>query len=152
MNRRPANHYVVIGSGVDGVIDTSSFGGHSSVTIRIDEKPLNGVKLRESEHGIEVTGLVEQVPDSHSVYLRLTVPRVNVERESVPFAGLALLATPLILTSSRDRCINTRCVPWQARRKQSSSDLHPPIWHPVLKRWRRLSESRMLDESRTCRA
>jgi hypothetical protein len=93
MNRRPANHYVVIGSGVDGVIDTSSFGGHSSVTIRIDEKPLNGVKLRESEHGIEVTGLVEQVPDSHSVYLRLTVPRVNVERESVPFAGLALLTT-----------------------------------------------------------
>jgi hypothetical protein len=93
MDRRPVNHYVLVGSGVDGVIDTSSVIGQPSVAIRIDEKPLDGAEVRESEHGVEVAALVEQVPDSHTVYLRLVVPTVNVEAEPLPFAGLAVLTT-----------------------------------------------------------
>jgi hypothetical protein len=93
MKKTAANQYALVGSGVDGVIETSSVTGRPSVEIRIDEKPLDGAEVRVSEHGFEVTGVVEQVPDSHSVYLRLVVPAVNVDTEPLPFSGLALLTT-----------------------------------------------------------
>jgi hypothetical protein len=93
MEPRQANQYIIVGSGVDGTIDTSGVGGLPSVSIRIDDKPLVSPELQHTELGIQVTGVVEQVPDSHSVHLRLFVPIVNVDTEAVPVAGLALLTT-----------------------------------------------------------
>jgi hypothetical protein len=93
MELRQATHYVIAGSGVDGTIDTSSVGGLPSVSIRIDDKPLVSPELQNNEVGMQVTGVVEQVPDRHSVHLRLFVPIVNVGTEAAPVAGLALLTT-----------------------------------------------------------
>ena len=93
MNNRPANHYVMVDGGIEGTIDTSSLSGRPSVDLRIGGRPLSEPELCDSEHGIEVTALVDQVPDSHTVHLRLVVPRVNVQEEPRPFVGLALLTT-----------------------------------------------------------
>jgi hypothetical protein len=88
-----ANHYVVVGSGVEATIDTSSLIGEPSVSVLIDGTPLAAPELRSSEHGMEVAGVLENVPDSHTVYVRLTVPRVNVDAQAVLFGGLLLLTT-----------------------------------------------------------
>ena len=94
MNTRPANHYVLAGS-IDGIVDTSGLGGEPSVNIRLDEKPLNDAELRDGDSGIEVTALVEQVPDLRTVRLRLLIPRVNVAADAAVFAGVALVTTEL---------------------------------------------------------
>ena len=95
MTTRPANHYVVVGSGVEATIDLSTLSGETSVIVLIDGKSLSNQEFSSSEHGIEVTGILEAVPDSHTIYVRLMVPRVNVDTEAVPFAGLVLLTTAL---------------------------------------------------------
>jgi hypothetical protein len=95
MTTREANHYAVLGSGVQATIDTWTVGGEPSATITIDGTPLSGPKISRSEHGLEVSGAAEQVPDSHSIYVRLFVPTVNVDAEAMPFAGLVLLTTAL---------------------------------------------------------
>jgi hypothetical protein len=94
MNTRPANHYVLVGS-IDGIVDTSGLGGEPSVNIRLDGKPLNNAELREGDSGIEVTALVEQVPDLRTVRLRLIIPRVNVGADATVFGGVALVTTEL---------------------------------------------------------
>jgi hypothetical protein len=88
-----ANHYVVVGSGVEATIDTSSLTGEPSVSVVIDGTRLAAPELRSSEHGMEVAGVLENVPDSHTVYVRLTVPRVNVDAQAVLFVGLLLQTT-----------------------------------------------------------
>jgi hypothetical protein len=93
MESRQANQYVVVGNGVDGTIEASSVGGMPSVSIRVDDKVLVSPEYRDTELGVEVTGVIERVPDSHTVHLRLVVPRIIVAAEPVPFAGVALLTT-----------------------------------------------------------
>jgi hypothetical protein len=94
MNTRPANHYVLVGS-IDGIVDTSGVGGAHTVNIRLDGNPLENAVLRDGDDGIEVTALVEQVPDLRSVRLRLILPRVNVGVDATVFAGVGLLTTEL---------------------------------------------------------
>ena len=88
-----ANHYLVVGSGVEGTIDTSSIVGSPSVDIRVDGQSLQDPEFRDSEEGIEVGGFIALITDTHSVHLRLLVPAINVGTEPVPFAGLAVLTT-----------------------------------------------------------
>src|SRR6185312_13894507 len=68
MNTRSANHYVLVGT-IDGIIDTSGLGGAPTVNIRLDGKPLPNAELCDGDGGIEVTALVEQVPDLRTVRL-----------------------------------------------------------------------------------
>jgi hypothetical protein len=94
MNTRPANHYVLVGS-IDGIVDTSGVGGAPTADIRLDGNPLKNAELRDGDDGIEVTALVEQVPDLRSVRLRLILPRVNVGVDATVFAAVALVTTEL---------------------------------------------------------
>lgn len=93
IRKTAANHYVLAGSGVEGTIDTSSLSGQPAVDVRISGKALVEPQLRHTEHGIEVDGLLDQVPDSHVVNARLLVPQVNVEADAQPFVGVALVTT-----------------------------------------------------------
>ena len=94
MNTTPANHYVLVGS-IDGIVDTSGLGGEPVVNIRLDEEPVDNAELRDGDDGIEVTALVEQVPDLRTVRLRLLIPKVNVTADATVFAGVALVTTEL---------------------------------------------------------
>jgi hypothetical protein len=94
MTTTPANHYVLVGS-IDGIVDTSGPGGRPAVNIQLDGTPLENAELRDGDDGIEVTALVEQVPDLRTVRLRLILPRVNVGSEATVFSGVALITTGL---------------------------------------------------------
>ena len=94
MTTTPANHYVLVGS-IDGIVDTSGVGGAHTVNIRIDGNALKNAELRDGDDGIEVTALVEQVPDLRTVRLRLILPRVNVGVDATLLAGVALFTTEL---------------------------------------------------------
>jgi hypothetical protein len=98
---RPANHFVLVGS-IDGIVDTSGVGGAPSVDIRLDGNPLSDAELRDADDGIEVTALVEQVPDLRTVRLRLIIPRVNVGADATLFAGVALVTTELTTVGGPD--------------------------------------------------
>jgi len=91
MTTTPANHYILVGS-IDGIIDTSGPGGQPVVSIRLDGTPLENAELRDGEDGIEVTALVEQVPDLRTVRLRLIIPRVNVGADATLFAGVVIFS------------------------------------------------------------
>jgi hypothetical protein len=94
MNTRPANHYVLVGT-IDGIVDTAAAGGAATIDIRVDGKPLEKAELNDSDDGVEVTALAEQVADLRSVRLRLILPRVNVADDAAVFGGVALLTTEL---------------------------------------------------------
>jgi hypothetical protein len=93
MDKKVANHYLVAGSEIEGTIDTSSVSGRPSVDLRINGQSLQDPEFGNTEQGIEVSGLIALVTDTHSVHLRLLVPAINVGTEPVPFAGLAVLTT-----------------------------------------------------------
>ena len=101
MNTRSANHYVLVGT-IDGIIDTSGLGGAPTVNIRLDGKPLPNAELCDGDSGIEVTALVEQVPDLRTVRLTLLIPRVNVDTDVTVFAGVGLVTTELTTVGGPD--------------------------------------------------
>ena len=101
MNTRSANHYVLVGT-IDGIIDTSGLGGAPTVNIRLDGKPLPNAELCDGDGGIEVTALVEQVPDFRTVRLTLLIPRVNVDTDVTVFAGVGLVTTELTTVGGPD--------------------------------------------------
>lgn len=88
-----ANHYQFTGSGIDGAVDTAGFIGRPVIAIIVDGQKVAGAELTETDRGLEVTAIIEQVPDSHTVTLTLLLPRVNLDKEELIFAGLALLTT-----------------------------------------------------------
>ncbi|MBB3606637.1 hypothetical protein FHT40_006328 [Mycolicibacterium sp. BK556] len=94
MNTRAANHYVLVGS-IDGIVDVSGVGGTPVVDIRIDGNSVTNAELRNSDDGIEVTALIEQVADLHSTHLRLILPRVNAGVDAAVFAAVGLVTTEL---------------------------------------------------------
>lgn len=92
MTTRSANHYVLSGT-IDGVVDTSGLGGAPTVDVRFEGNSLRDAELHLGDGGIEVTAVVDQIPDRRSVRLKLILPRVNVADDVVVFAGVALVVT-----------------------------------------------------------
>lgn len=86
-----ANHYVVTGSGVELVVDTSGFGGRPVVGLEVDGTAVPAAVLSQTSHGLVVEGVVEEVDDGDSVLARLHLPSVNVADGAVTVAGFALL-------------------------------------------------------------
>jgi hypothetical protein len=88
-----ANHFVVIGSGVDGTIDLGGVSGQSVVSLSVDGRPLRTPSLDTTRQGIVVTGIHEEVPDSHTLLVTVTIPEVNPDSGPEVCAGFAVLTT-----------------------------------------------------------
>jgi hypothetical protein len=93
MANRSANHFTLAGGGVKGTVDTTSFTGKPAIDITVDGTQIIDPSLADTENGFEVTAVVEQVPDSHTVRLTLLVPHVNLTTEAKRFTGAAVLTT-----------------------------------------------------------
>ncbi len=91
----PANHYVLIGKGIDAVVDTAGMSGTAVISLSVDGHQIEDPSFASTQHGIVIEGTVEVVPDSHSTDIRLTVPEVNQSEEYVIFTGYAVLTTAL---------------------------------------------------------
>ncbi len=91
MGLQPANHYVISGKGIDAVIDTAGITGAPAVSLTVNGRALPEPAVSTSSQGLLVEAVVDEVPDSHRLEIRLTVPEVNVADEPVTFAGVAAL-------------------------------------------------------------
>jgi hypothetical protein len=89
-----ANQYTVTGGGIEGVVNTSSITGQPQASLEVDGTPVADLALAQTPRGIEVTGLISQVPDSKTVSLLLFVPVVRLEDGTAePWAGLGIVIT-----------------------------------------------------------
>jgi hypothetical protein len=93
MATRSANHFTLERGGIKGTVDTTSFIGKPTIDIAVDGEPVSDPSLTDTENGFEVTGVVEQVPDSHTVRLTLLLPHVNVTSKPARFIGVGILTT-----------------------------------------------------------
>jgi len=91
----PANHFEVTGKGISAVIDTTGPTGTSAVSLWVDGQSVEGASLADTPCGLEVSAMVDAVPDLHTVELRMIVPEVNVDDSPVTFAGVAILVRAL---------------------------------------------------------
>jgi len=91
----PANHYVLIGKGIDAVVDTASVSGSAVVSLNVDGQQVVDPSFASTQHGLVIEGTVEVVPDSHSIDICLTIPEVNQSEEYVTFTGFAALTNAL---------------------------------------------------------
>lgn len=93
LTREDANHYVLTG-GVTGTVDTTSITGRPIVSIEVDGTAVADAELRQTPLGLEVSGLVEQVPDLKTVTVTILLPTVRLQfGEQLACAGVALLTT-----------------------------------------------------------
>ena len=90
-----ANHYVISGKGIDAVIDTAGITGVPVVSLTVAGRTVTDPAVTTTSQGLVVEAVVDEVPDSHSIEIRLTVPEVNVADEPVTFAGFATLTRAL---------------------------------------------------------
>ena len=92
---KQANHYVVTGGGIEAVVDTTSISGRPVASLTVDGTAIADPSFAVTARGIVVDGVVETVPDSHTVGICLTIPEVNLSEPVVTFAGYAALTTAL---------------------------------------------------------
>lgn len=93
MANRSANHFTLAGGGVKGTVDTTSITGSAVIDIAVDGEPVIEPSFADTENGFEVSALLEQVPDSHTVRLTLLLPHVNIAGKPRKFTGVAILTT-----------------------------------------------------------
>lgn len=93
MANQSANHFTLAGGGVTGTVDTTSFTGNPVIDLTVDGTRVIDPSLVDTENGFEVTALVEQVPDSHTVRLTLLLPHVNLTGKPKRFTGVGILTT-----------------------------------------------------------
>jgi hypothetical protein len=93
MANRSANHFTLAGGGVKGTVDTTSFTGSPSINIIVDGEQANSPSLEDTQIGFEVSAVLEQVPDDHTVFLTLLLPHVNLTGKAKRFTGVAILTT-----------------------------------------------------------
>ena len=86
-----ANHFVVVGAGIDGVIDLSGLSGEGVVSLTVDGRALRAPSLNATREGIVVEGIHEEVPDSHTLVVRVIIPKVNLDSAPETCAGFAVL-------------------------------------------------------------
>jgi hypothetical protein len=89
----PANHFIVSGQGIDGVIDIAGPSGASLTSVAVDGRALRAPAIDITRQGIVVTAIHEEVPDDHTLVVTLTIPQVNIDAGPGASAGLAVLTT-----------------------------------------------------------
>jgi hypothetical protein len=82
-----ANRYELSGSGIEGSVDTSSFGGGPVVNLTLDGEPVENAEFNRTSEGIEVTATTRVVPDGWTTSLRLVLPDVNLAGPEDQAAG-----------------------------------------------------------------
>jgi hypothetical protein len=95
MANRSANHFTLAGGGITGTVDTTSFTGSPVISVAVDGTQVTDPSLVDTQNGFEVSAVVEQVPDSHTVRLTLLLPHVNLTDGSERFTGVGILTTAL---------------------------------------------------------
>ena len=95
MSIEPANHFVVSGAGIEGVIDLAGISGQLAISLTVDDRPLRNPSLDITTQGIVVQGIHEEIPDDHTLTVVVTIPEVNLESDSASetCAGFAVLVT-----------------------------------------------------------
>jgi hypothetical protein len=93
MANRSANHFTLAGGGIKGTVDTTSFTGSVVIDITVDGAQVIEPSLVDTQNGFEVSAVVEQVPDSHTVRLTLLLPHVNLAGKPKRFTGVGILTT-----------------------------------------------------------
>jgi hypothetical protein len=89
----PANHFVVSGAGIDGTVDIASVSGKGVVSLTVDGRALRDPGLETTREGIVVRAIHEEVPDSHTLVVMVTIPEVNLDSGPQTGAGFAVLTT-----------------------------------------------------------
>lgn len=89
----PANHFVVSGAGIDGTVDLDGISGGGLVSLTVDDRALRAPSLDTTREGIVIRAIHEEVPDSHTLVVTVTVPQVNLDSGPETSAGLAVLTT-----------------------------------------------------------
>ena len=89
----PANHFVVSGAGIDGTVDLDGISGGSVVSLTVDDRELRAPSLDTTREGIVIRAIHEEVPDSHTLVVTVTMPQVNLDSGPQTSAGLAVLTT-----------------------------------------------------------
>jgi hypothetical protein len=91
------NHYVTKGIGIEITFSTSSFGGLPLLTYRDRQRTLTfqGDEIRqlESEIGLQVTVIIEQIPDLRTVTFTLLLPTINLNGSESRFQTIGVVAT-----------------------------------------------------------
>jgi hypothetical protein len=95
MSIESANHFVVSGAGIDGIVDRAGISGKLAVTLTVDGRELSTPSAEVTRQGIVIEGIHEDVPDDHTVTVVVTIPDVNQETSSSSetCAGFAVLIT-----------------------------------------------------------
>lgn len=90
---KPANHFSITTKELEATIDTSAIDGGQAISLSFKGRPVDNLRLESSVDGSIVTAELESIADEHTVHLRLFIPDVNVQQESVAISTIALLTT-----------------------------------------------------------
>ena len=93
MASQSANHFTLTGGGLKGTVDTTGLTGDPVIDITVDGQPVVAPSLVDTPNGFEVSAVVEQVPDLHTVRLTLLLPHVNLAGTAERFTGVGVLTT-----------------------------------------------------------
>ena len=88
----PANHFAVSGAGIDGTVDLDGISGQRRVPDR-RHRELRAPSLDTTREGIVIRAIHEEVPDSHTLVVTVTMPQVDLDSGPQTSAGLAVLTT-----------------------------------------------------------
>ena len=79
MPQHLANHYKLEGDGIS-VVYGQDFGGNPHIVY--NGKAYTGVVVSKNELGLVASVVIDFAPDSHTVYLSLIIPPVNLSAEN----------------------------------------------------------------------
>ena len=80
-------------AGIDGTVDLDGISGGGLVSLTVDDRALRAPSLDTTREGIVIRAIHEEVPDSHTLVVTVTVPQVNLDSGPETSAGLAVLTT-----------------------------------------------------------
>src|SRR5690349_17410473 len=67
--------------------------GQITVALIVDGRELRAPSLETTREGIVVRAIHEEVPDSHTLVVTVSIPQVNLDSEPQTAAGFAVLTT-----------------------------------------------------------
>ena len=94
-----ANHFVVSGGGIDGVVDTASLTGAGTASLTVDGRELRDPSIDHTFEGLVVKGIYEEAPDAYVISASITIPEVNLDSAAATCTGAGFAVLTRQLTS-----------------------------------------------------